>query len=59
MFERGAINEDRLKFALAPVPIISTVGRKFWDRRKSAFTQNYQAYREQYAASGIGDTLRP
>lgn len=59
MFERGAIDEDRLKSALAPVPINTTVGRNFWDRRKSAFTQNYQAYLEQYAESGIGDAPAP
>jgi hypothetical protein len=44
MFERGAIDEDRLRSAIAPVPINSEVGRDFWERRKGSFTQNYRNY---------------
>ena len=44
MFERGAIDEDRLRSAIAPVPISSEVGRDFWERRKGSFTQNYRNY---------------
>ena len=44
MFERGAIDEERLRSAIAPVPINSEVGRDFWERRKGSFTQNYRNY---------------
>jgi len=44
MFERGAIDEDRLRSAIAPVPINTEVGRDFWERRKGSFTQNYRNY---------------
>jgi hypothetical protein len=44
MYERGAIDEDRLRSAIAPVPINSEVGRDFWERRKGNFTQNYRNY---------------
>lgn len=50
MYERGAIDEKRLKSALAPVPINSDVGRKFWSQRKSAFTDDYQVYVDQLIA---------
>jgi hypothetical protein len=44
MFERGAIDEDRLRSAISPVPINTEVGRDFWERRKGSFTQNYRNY---------------
>ena len=44
MYERGAIDEERLRSAIAPVPINSEVGRDFWERRKGSFTQNYRNY---------------
>ena len=44
MYERGAIGEDRLRSAIAPVPINSEVGREFWERQKGSFTQNYRKY---------------
>ena len=44
MYERGAIDEERLRSAIAPVPINSEVGRDFWERQKGSFTQNYRKY---------------
>ena len=44
MYERGAIDESRLRSALAPVPIGSEVGREFWQRTKVYFTDGYREY---------------
>ena len=44
MYERGAINEDRLRSALRPVPIYSEPGRQFWAENKHIFTTGYRAY---------------
>ena len=50
MYERGAIDEARLKSALAPVPIYSDAGRKFWEIRKGSFTENYRAHIDRMIA---------
>ena len=55
MYERGAINEDRLQSALAPLPIDSEVGRDFWEGRKVAFTENYRLYIDQMIARSAGN----
>jgi len=44
MYERGAIDEERLLSALRPVPFYSEIGREFWARRKNNFSAGYQAY---------------
>ena len=44
MYERGAIDEDRLRSALAPVPIHSDRGRRFWEDNKHYFTEGYRSY---------------
>ena len=44
MYERGAINEDRLRSALRPVPIYSERGREFWEAQKHNFTKGYRSY---------------
>ena len=44
MYERGAIDESRLRSALAPVPVRSTVGREFWQNAKGYFTDGYRDY---------------
>jgi hypothetical protein len=51
MYERGAIDEDRLLSALAPVPVNTVAGREFWERRKGSFTRNYRAYLDRMIAS--------
>ncbi len=50
MYERGAIDEERLQSALAPVPINTEASREFWERRKGAFTQNYRSYIDRQIA---------
>ena len=42
MYERGAIDESRLRSALGPVPVWSEAGQEFWERRKNAFSENYR-----------------
>jgi len=44
MYERGAIGEDRLLSALAPLPIYTQIGRDFWDEHKHSFTGSYSDY---------------
>ena len=44
MYERGAIDDARLKSALAPVPIWTEAGRDFWANSKDAFSDNYRKY---------------
>lgn len=44
MYERGAIDESRLRSALAPVPITREVGREFWQQTKGYFTEGYRDY---------------
>jgi hypothetical protein len=54
MYERGAIDENRLQSALAPVPFFTKAGREFWAARKRAFTQNYREYLDRRIASTDG-----
>ena len=42
MYERGAIDRERLRSALAPLPLNSNAGREFWARAKVSFTENYR-----------------
>lgn len=51
MYERGAIDEDRLLSALAPLPIYTQIGRDFWDERKHSFTGGYRDYIDRLIAS--------
>jgi len=51
MYERGAIDESRLRSALAILPIQTQVGRDFWTaRKKSSFTESYVNYVDQMIA---------
>ena len=50
MYERGAIDEERLRSALAPLPIYTDVGREFWERAKGAFTENYRNHVDKLIA---------
>jgi len=51
MYERGAIDEDRLLSALAPLPVDSEVGRDFWEKRKGSFTEKYRVYVDRMIAN--------
>ena len=44
MYERGAINEDRLRSALRPIPLHTPLAREFWKQNKFIFTPEYQDY---------------
>jgi len=55
MYERGAIDEARLKSALAPVPIETEVGRIFWERRRGSFTENYRNHIDRMIANKLAD----
>jgi hypothetical protein len=44
LYERGAINEERLRSAIAPINISNELIRGFWDARKSNFAIGYQKY---------------
>jgi hypothetical protein len=51
MYERGAIDEDRLRSALAPLPIYTQIGRDFWNEAKHSFTEGYRNYVDRLIAS--------
>ena len=44
MYERGVIDEGRLKSTLRPLPLDGPTGRAFWDDYKFAFVEGYQRY---------------
>ncbi len=50
MYERGAIDDERLRSALAPLPICLQAGREFWERANDAFTENYRKHIDQKMA---------
>ena len=54
MYERGAIDKERLESALGPVPVWSRAGREFWDQSKDAFSQNYRNYIDELIARDSG-----
>lgn len=49
MYERGVIDENRLHSALRPLPLMSAVGREFWNERKVAFVPAFQEYVDRLA----------
>ena len=44
MYERGVIDEDRLRSTLRPLPLNGAIGKKFWNENKVAFVERYQQY---------------
>ena len=44
LHERGAINEERLRSAIAPIDLSNQLIRDFWGARKSGFAIGYQKY---------------
>ena len=44
MYERGAIDEDRLRSTLRPLPLRRETGIRFWRENKYAFVKSYQRY---------------
>ena len=51
MYERGAIGEDRLLSALAPLPLDTQIGRDFWDEHKHSFTGSYTNFIDELIKS--------
>ena len=56
MYERGVINEDRLRSALRPIPLHTPLAREFWGQNKFIFTPEYQGYIDLMIA-GIAEDL--
>lgn len=44
MYERGVIDENRLRSTLRPLPLDGPTGRKFWNDYKFAFVEGFQRY---------------
>lgn len=44
MYERGVIDEDRLKSTLRPLPLDGPTGQTFWNNYKFSFVEGYQTY---------------
>jgi len=44
MYERGVIDEARLRSTLRPLPLRGPTGLDFWDNNKFVFVQGYQEY---------------
>ena len=55
MFERGAIDEERLLSTLRPLPLYRETGRAFWERRKATFVRGYQSYVDELLNAGYWD----
>ena len=55
MFERGAIDEERLLSTLRPLPLYRETGRAFWERRKANFVKGYQSYVDELLNAGFWD----
>lgn len=53
MYEQGAIDEDRLKSTLRPLPLAGPTGLKFWNENKFVFVDGYQRYVDKLIAEGF------
>lgn len=57
MYERGVIDESRLRSTLRPLPLRGPTGLNFWSDNKFAFVEGYQRYidaliEEEFFAQG-------
>jgi len=55
MYERGAIDERRLRSTLRPLPLHGETGRAFWSRNKHNFVGDYQQYIDTLLLEGFWD----
>lgn len=55
MYERGAIDEDRLRSTLRPLPLYGESGRAFWSRNKVNFVASYRQYVDRLLNEGFWD----
>jgi len=53
MYERGVIDEDRLRSTLRPLPLSGPTGIEFWNGHKIAFVERYQQYVDALISEGF------
>jgi hypothetical protein len=53
MYERGVIDEGRLKSTLRPLPLDGPTGQRFWNDYKFAFVEGYQRYIDMLIEEGF------
>lgn len=53
MYERGVIDEDRLRSTLRPLPLAGATGIEFWTRNKFVFVERYQQYIDALIEEGF------
>ena len=53
MFEKGAIDESRLRSTLRPLPLAGPTGLKFWSENKFVFVNGYQRYVDALIEEGF------
>ena len=62
MYERGAIDADRLRSALRILPLETEQGREFWNQQKFIFVEAYQIHVDRLLEEGfwgvVGETRR-
>jgi hypothetical protein len=53
MYERGVIDDDRLRSTLRPLPLSGKTGIEFWSRNKFVFVDRYQQYIDALIEEGF------
>ncbi len=53
MYERGVIDEDRLRSTLRPLPLSGETGIEFWNRNKFVFVERYKQYVDALIEEGF------
>lgn len=53
MYEQGAIDEDRLRSTLRPLPLGGPTGIRFWNENKFVFVAGYQQYVDALIEEGF------
>ncbi len=53
MYERGVIDEDRLRSTLMPLPLSGESGLRFWKGAKYVFAERYQRYIDALIEEGF------
>jgi len=53
MHQQGAIDEDRLRSTLRPLPLAGPTGLKFWNDNKFVFVEGYQQYIDALIEEGF------
>jgi hypothetical protein len=55
MFERGAIDESRLRSAISPITLSNPLVRNQWEMYKLSFAEEYRDYIDKLIADLDGD----